>query len=123
MKYLIPAIVLYLGGQIWFSMTALFNTEWDGNTAWEKFYFLWQDTSGAGWLVWFLVYKLVSESTYRKTVLPILIYSIFIFIWDLVSYITNFGADHPVMTGAFFGAGALTVLYFMIVDVIRRWKS
>lgn len=110
-------IVLYIGAQIIFSASRF---GFDKNKVLTIAYFLCQDSSGAGCFVWLLIY--LTAKPYRGLVFPVLINSIFVFLWDIISYPTGWGVNHPIATGIIFGLAALIVLYFIIKDFVCRLK-
>lgn len=114
---LYAVIVLYLGAQLIFTASRLGFEESPGLTI---AYFLCQDSSGAGCLVWLLIY--LTAKPYRGLVFPVLINSIFILLWDIISYQTGLGVNHPIATGIIFGLAALIVFYFIIKDFVCRLK-
>lgn len=107
---------LYIAANLIFSASAVFDTKW-----WDAIYFWYQDTAGAGWLVWLWIY--LREREYRGRTLPVFIYSILIFIWDILSYITGWGVNNQVATGIGFGLVALIVTLFMVRDIMSRIKE
>lgn len=84
-------------------------------------YFISMESASAGCLVWFMLF--ISVKPYRVQILPVFLYSIFIFIWDIISFITGIGVNHPIVTGIFFGLGALIVAYFAYLDIKKKAKS
>lgn len=113
-KLLDLIICLYLAANMLFAISAAFTTGW-----WDKVYFLYQDVVGAGWVTWLVLY--LSVNTYRKQVKPVLILSIAIFIWDIMSYITDWGVNNQVATGVIFGLAVIIVIIYMARDL--KWKA
>ena len=111
-------VVLYIAAIIIFAASRLGFEESPGMVV---AYFICQDTGGAGFLVWLLIY--LTGKPYRGLVFPVLILSIFILLWDIISYLTNFGVNHPVITGILFCLAALIVLYFIVKDFLCRLKQ
>lgn len=123
-RWLNITIILYLGGHLWFALTAVFQgpLEWTNSTLYERYYFLWYDSFSYGWLGWCLLWRL-SVKPYRQKILPVFLFSIFNFLWDCFSFTTGWGATHTLATGIFFLAGAAVVGYFIVKDIIKEWKS
>lgn len=110
MKLLQVAISLYIIPIIVFATQAVFDV--DGYW-WGMVYYLFADTSGAGWLVWFLIYRMVPYPQ-NKIVIPVLILSIFIFLWDTISYPTKWGVNHPTATAIIFlMATSIAIIYLL----------
>lgn len=116
--FLYASIVLYIGAQMIFSASRL---GFDENPGLTIAYFICQDSSGAGCLVWLLIY--LTAKPYRGIVFPVFILSLIIFLWDIVSYITGLGVNHPLATGIVFGLLSLIVLYFILKDFVCRLKE
>ena len=114
MKLLNIAIGFYVAMNIIFAMSAIF-----GLKNWDLAYFMCQDTGGGGWLLWYILY--LNAANYKKQVLPVLIYSSTIFVWDIISYLTGWGVNHPIATGIAFGLGTLIVVFYMAKDIYERW--
>lgn len=112
------AIILYIGAQGIFCASRIGFAESPGLTI---AYFICQDSGAAGFLVWLLIY--LTGKPYRGTVFPVLINAILIFLWDIFSYLTNFGVNNPVATGIGFGLVALIVTLFMIRDILHRLRN
>lgn len=96
-------------------MSAIF-----GLKGWDIAYYLCADIGGGGWLAWLVIYKLIN-SQYKKIVLPVLIFSIIVFLWDITSYATGIGVNNPGAVGIGFGLAVLIVLYFMIMEI--KWQK
>ena len=71
-------ISAYLFGLLVFLTMAIF-----GTPIWDYAYYMWDKTVGAGFLVWYLIYKSVAKD--RKIVAPIMWFSFIRFVWEVVS--------------------------------------
>lgn len=117
-EILYAAMAMYVMAQLTFCASRIGFGESPGLTV---AYFICQDSGCAGFLVWLLIY--LTGKPYRTLVLPVLINSILIFIWDIISYLTGLGVNHPVATGIGFGLAALIVTLFMVRDITGRIKK
>lgn len=88
MKFLKLVVILHLAGLFIFNLLGLF-----GNKFWEAGYFYWDKSVGSGFLVWMVLY--FSSSFDRKWIIrPVLIVSLFRFLWQVAAYINGWDINH-----------------------------
>lgn len=83
------------------------------NLPWTTAYFFWDKSVGGGFLVWLLIYKLTHKAD-RWMIRPVLVISIFRFIWQAVSYIVGWNINNQWWLALFFillSGGAMWLLY------------
>lgn len=101
-------IVLHIIGLFLFNLSGLLGSE-----EWKTFYYLWDKSVGAGFLIWILLYY-ASRKEVRWMIRPVLILASVRFAWQMVVYFTGWDINNQRWLALFFvllsgGAGYMII--------------
>lgn len=92
----------------------------DQITAIDDLYFVM--SSGREMFVWMALY-LVIIPRYRFLILPYLLYLITLFVWQIITLLTDIDANHPITVIVIFSTLLTGVIILFLKDLIHRSKK
>lgn len=108
------AIVVYMIGLLIFYVWGVFNT------GWYEYYYLWD--KGKDFIMFIVLYQPENRKM-KAAILPVVIFSIIRFLWQLISSVTGLDINIPIITDYLFILLASVCSYLMLKELIKWHKS